>query len=64
MFDQSSCHRAYADDALNVQRMNVRPGGTQSEMRDIKLERRVQRMVVENGMPKGMKMVLEERREE
>ena len=25
IFDQSSCHRAYADDALNVKRMNIRP---------------------------------------
>ena len=23
VFDQSSCHRAFAEDALNVQKMNV-----------------------------------------
>ena len=64
VFDQSSCHRVYADDAFNVRRMNVRPGGTQPVMRDTMWERRVQRMVMEDGMLKGMKMVLEERREE
>ena len=39
IFDQSSCHRAFSDNALNVQRMNVRPGGTQSAMRDRVWER-------------------------
>ena len=27
LFDQSSCHRAFSEDALNSRRMNVRPGG-------------------------------------
>lgn len=26
IFDQSSCHKAFSDDVLNVSRMNVRPG--------------------------------------
>ena len=34
LFDQSSGHTAFADDALNVNRMNVNPGGTQPKMRD------------------------------
>ena len=27
IFDNSSCHGAYADDALNVYKMNAKPGG-------------------------------------
>ena len=34
IFDQSSCHREFSDNALNVHRMNVRPGGAQPAMRD------------------------------
>ena len=34
LFDQSSCHRAFAEDALNVRRMNVRPGGAQPRLRN------------------------------
>ena len=34
LFDQSSCHRAFAEDALNVRRMNVRPGGVQPRLRN------------------------------
>lgn len=34
IFDQSSCHRAYAENALNVTRMNVRPGGKQPCMQN------------------------------
>ena len=61
VFDQSSCHRAFADGALNVRWMNVRPGGAQPAMRDTMWGRRVQKMVLDDGTPKGMKMVLEER---
>ena len=61
LFDQSSCHRAYASDALNVNNMNVRPGGAQAVMKDTVWAGRVQRMVDENGIPKGMKQILEER---
>ena len=60
-FDQSSCHRAFAEDALNVRRMNVRPGGAQPRLRNTVWGRQVQSMVMEDGTPKGMKMVLEER---
>ena len=35
IFDQSSCHKAYAKNALNTTRMNVHPGGKQPCMQDI-----------------------------
>ena len=57
----SSCHRAFADDALNAKRMNVKPGGAQPCMRDTVWAGRVQKMVFENGVPKGMKQILKER---
>ena len=34
LFDHSSCHRAFVDDALNSRKMNVKPGGQQPVMRD------------------------------
>ena len=34
VFDHSSCHAAMADDALDVSKMNVRPGAKQRIMRD------------------------------
>ena len=34
VFDSSSCHRAYAPDALNAKAMNVKPGGAQAILRD------------------------------
>ena len=45
--------RAFAEDALNVRRMNVQPGGAQPAMRDTMWGRRVQKMVMEDGTPKG-----------
>ena len=33
VFDHSSCHAAMADDALDVSKMNVKPGGKQRIMR-------------------------------
>ena len=53
LFNQSSCHRAFAEDALNVRRMNVRLGGIQPKMRDTMLGRQIQSMVMEDGTPKG-----------
>ena len=61
VFDQSSCHWAFADDALNVRKVNVKPGGAQPAMRDTMCGRKVQKMVMEDGTPKGMKTVLEKR---
>ena len=60
-FDQSSGHTAYADDALNAKRMNVKPGGVQPKMHDTIWGGRVQKMVFADGTPKGMKEVLRER---
>ena len=34
VFDQSGCHMAYSDDALNVNRMNAKEGGSQPCMHD------------------------------
>ena len=61
LFDHSSGHTAFADDALNVNKMNVRPGGAQPKMRDTTWRGRVQKMVLSDGTPKGMKQVLIER---
>ena len=60
LFDRSSCHRAYAPDALNVHNMNVKPGGAQAVMRDAVWAGKVRKKVDANGIPKGMKQVLEE----
>lgn len=32
LFDHSSCHKAFPEDALNVKKMNVHPGGAQAIM--------------------------------
>ena len=45
IFDHSSCHAAMADDALDVSKMNVNPGGKQRVMRDGWWGGKVQRMV-------------------
>ena len=50
-----------ADDALNTDKMNAGPGGKQPVMRDTIREGKVQKMVNENGIPKGMRLILEER---
>ena len=50
-----------ANDALNADKMNVGPGGKQPAMKDTVLGGRTQRMVDENGIPKGMKAALHER---
>ena len=64
VFDHSSCHAAMADDALDVNHMNVKPGGKQRIMRDTEYDGRVQKMyttVRGEKIAKGMRMVLEER---
>lgn len=61
VFDQSSCHKAMAEDALDVNAMNVKPGGKQAIMRDTVWAGIPQRMVLDSGVAKGMKQVLEER---
>lgn len=61
LFDQSSGHTAYDDDALIASRMNVKPGGCQPKMRDTVYDGVTQRMVFDDGTPKGMRQVLIER---
>ncbi len=61
LFDQSSCHKAYAPDALNATHMNVHPGGAQPALHDTVWAGRPQKLVGSDGVPKGMKQVLEER---
>ena len=48
-------------DGLNANNMNVYPGGKQPLMRDTEFNGVVQKMVLPDGTPKGMKMVLQER---
>ena len=60
LFDLSSCHRAFSENALNARRMNARPGGAQPCMRDTVWVGRIQTMVDENGVQKKHE-VLEER---
>ena len=61
LFDNAPSHQKVADDALNADKMNVGPGGKQPVMRDTIWGGKVQRMVDEHGIPKGMKTILEER---
>ena len=61
VFDQSSGHCALREDALHVTRMNVGSGGAQPRMRDTIWDGRVQIMVLADGWPKGMRIILQER---
>ena len=61
IFDQSSNHRAFLEDALNAKRMNVGPGGSQPSMHDTIWNGQFQKMTLGDGTPKGMRLVLEER---
>ena len=65
VFDHSSCHAAMADDALDVGKMNVKPGGKQRIMRDTTWNGKIWKMSYTDRagtkVAKGMKMVLEER---
>ena len=59
-------HAAMADDALNVRRMNIKPGGKQRIMlRDTMWDGRIWKMYFTDStgrkIAKGIKMVLEER---
>jgi len=48
------------DDALDVAKMNVNPGGAHRKMRDTVRQGCVQKMTFNLGIPKGMWKVLEE----
>jgi hypothetical protein len=67
IFDNSSNHAAYAEDALNPLHMNVGSGGAQSIMRATTWKDdsgciHHQSMVLPDGSAKGMKLVLVERK--
>ena len=53
--------QAMSDDALDVSKMNVNPGRKQRVMRDGFWDGKAQRMVTSAGIPKEMRIVLEER---
>ena len=53
-------HKKYAEDMLIADRMNVRPGGKQPVMHDAVFDGQVQSLILPDGQPKGMKLVLEE----
>lgn len=62
IFDQSSGHNCFPDDALVAKRMNVHPGGKQPKMHPGRLPNGAPQMMVNQyGVPKGLKQVLEER---
>ena len=61
IFDHSSCHGAMAEDSLDVSKMNVKPGGKQRVMRDGWWNGKPQKMNYSLGVPKGLRVVLEER---
>jgi len=61
IFDHSSCHAAMADDSLDVNKMNVNPGGKQRIMHDGFYDGKVQKMNYAIGIPKGLRVILEER---
>ena len=63
VFDQAKIHVAYDSDALIASRMNVNPGCQQPLMRtsSYMVHGAPQRMTTPDGIPKGLKLVLEER---
>jgi len=62
LFDQSSGHCAYAEDALLAHKMNVSDGGKQPFLRDTVWDGEVKKMVTDEGLQKGLKRVLEDRK--
>ena len=58
LFDSAPSHKKYPSDSLNVAAMNVYPGPI---MRDTTWNGNTQSMVLPDGTPKGMKLVLQER---
>ena len=60
LFDQSSGHCVYAEDALIAHKMNVSDGGKQPFLRDTIWDGRPQKLVTISGIQKGLKTLLEE----
>ena len=58
LFDHSSRHTAFSEDAFNANRMNVKRKGKQPVMHDNHIG---SKMVLPDGTPNGMKLVLQER---
>ena len=70
IFDQSSAHASLPPDALKAFEMNKSDGGKQRKQRDTVIPEsnpvaehrgKVQKMTLDNGQPKGMQRVLQER---
>jgi len=61
VFNHSSCHAVMPEDGLDASKMNVNPGGKQRVMRDGWWNGKPQKMNYALGVPKGMRVVLEER---
>jgi len=59
--DHSNCHGTFADNALDASKMNLKPGGKQPRMHDTIWNGKVQKMVFEDGTPKGHRIILIER---
>ena len=60
IFHHGSCHTCLPQDALDVNYMNVHPGGKQRVMCDGFWDSKAQSMN-QSGVPKGMRLVLHER---
>ena len=56
LFDNAPSHQKVASDGLNVYAMNVKSGGSQPVMRDTEWNGSIQKMVLENGEPKGLRL--------
>lgn len=59
--DNAPSHRKLAEDTPNADKMNVGRGGKQPKMRDTQWAGGIQKLVDETDIPKGMRIVLEER---
>ena len=59
--DHSCGHTAFADDALNANKMSKGSGGKQPKMRDTVWNGQPQTLTLPDGRPKGAALVLQER---
>ena len=59
IFDHSSCHAAMPEDALDAS--NINPGSKQQVMQDGWWNGKPQKMNYSLGVPKGMRVILQER---
>lgn len=61
IFDHSCGHKAFAPNALVASRLNKKQGGSQPRMRDTVWAGKPQKLVHDDGTPKGVEMILRER---